>query len=108
MDFNLADTAESTFANQLPFRDGIARVRKAERNFDAALEIYRNLNTIDIGSRWVAVLEPRYVLEAARLLEQKGDDEAAREEYLRFLELWSHADAGLPELEEARAFVEAH
>ena len=39
---------------------------------------------------------------------RRQSDGAAREEYRPFLELWSHADAGLPELEEARAFIEAH
>jgi hypothetical protein len=42
------------------------------------------------------------VLQLARLLEQAGDRQAARAEYLRFLELWNHADANLPELAEAR------
>jgi hypothetical protein len=51
------------------------------------------------------MLEPRYVLEVARLLDQMGDEAAAREEYQRFLELWKDADAGLPELQEARQYV---
>ena len=49
--------------------------------------------------------EPRFVLETARLLDQQGDKEGAREEYQRFVELWSNADPGLPELEEARAYL---
>ena len=106
--FNLATTAQTVFANQLPVRDGPARIKEAQGDPNGAIEIYRQLNTTDSSSRWIAMLEPRYVLEIARLLDQKGDDEAAREEYRRFLELWSNADAGLPELEEARAFVEAH
>ena len=51
------------------------------------------------------MLEPRFVLELARLLDETGQKEAAREEYERFLELWKDADEGLPELEEARAYV---
>ena len=39
---------------------------------------------------------------AARLLEQAGDRQSARAHYLRFLELWKHADADFPELAEAR------
>jgi hypothetical protein len=49
------------------------------------------------------VLEPRLVLELARLLDQEGDYEAARLEYRRFLDLWKNADPDLPELAEARA-----
>ena len=56
-------------------------------------------------SKWTAMLEPRYVLEIARLLDEMGDKEGARTEYERFLELWKDADEGLPELEEARKFV---
>jgi hypothetical protein len=48
------------------------------------------------------VLEPRHILELARLLGQAGDKAGARVEYDRFLTLWANADAGLPELAEAR------
>jgi hypothetical protein len=34
-----------------------------------------------------------------------GDQEAARAEYERFLELWKNADQGLPQLEEARRYL---
>jgi serine/threonine protein kinase len=70
-----------------------------------AIEVYRKLNTADPSSKWVAMYEPRFVLEIARLLDQQGDEESARQEYQRFVELWSDADPGLPELEEARAFL---
>ena len=49
-----------------------------------------------------SLLEPRYVLELARLLDENGDRTAARIEYRRFLDFWTHADAQLPELAEAR------
>jgi hypothetical protein len=48
------------------------------------------------------LLEPRYVLALARVLEKQGDRASARREYERFLELWKNADPGLPELAEAR------
>jgi hypothetical protein len=50
-------------------------------------------------------MEPRYVLEMARLLDETGDKDGARAEYERFLELWKDADPDLPELKEARAYV---
>jgi hypothetical protein len=43
------------------------------------------------------VLEPRYVLALAQLLEKSGDRDAARVEYRRFLDYWKGADAGAPE-----------
>jgi hypothetical protein len=51
---------------------------------------------------WTAALEPRYVLELARLLEKTGDRVAAGTEYRRFLDYRKGADAGLPEAAEAR------
>ena len=51
------------------------------------------------------MLEPRYVLAAARLAERAGDRAAARAGYARFLELWAGADDGLPELTEARRYL---
>jgi tetratricopeptide (TPR) repeat protein len=83
-------------------RDGLARVAKARGDLDAAIEIYRRLNTPGLDNPWTSVLEPRYVLEVARLLDQKGDHAAAHEEYARFLQLWKNADPDLPELAEAR------
>jgi hypothetical protein len=58
-----------------------------------------------MSSKWTAWLEPRYVLELARLLDEIGDKEGARAEYQRFLDLWKNADDGLPELKEARAYL---
>lgn len=93
------------FAHNLPFRDGVARVKRAEGDLDGAIRIYRELLSWGIGSKWVAMLEPRFVLELARLLDQTGDREGARAEYRRFLELWKNADRGLPELDEARRYL---
>jgi tetratricopeptide (TPR) repeat protein/TolB-like protein/predicted Ser/Thr protein kinase len=105
MFFNIGTSVESVFTNNLPFRDGLARVKRAQGDLPGAIEIYRKLNRPDIRSKWTAMLEPRYVLEVARLLDQTGDEAAAREEYQRFLDLWKDADPELPELEEARRYL---
>ncbi len=52
------------------------------------------------------MLEPRHVLRLARLLDQSGDTAAARAEYQRFLDLWKDADDDLPELQEARRYLQ--
>jgi len=93
---------ESVFANDLPWRDWQARTKKARGDIPGAIEVYRRLLTSDISAKWVAVYEPRFVLEMARLYDQAGDKAAARREYQRFAELWKNADPGLPELQEAR------
>jgi tetratricopeptide (TPR) repeat protein len=103
--FNNGTSARSVFLNNLPFRDGLARVKKAQGDLAGAIRTYRELLTTDMSSKWIAMLEPRYVLELARLLDESGDKESARAEYERFLELWKDADEGLPELKEARAYV---
>jgi tetratricopeptide (TPR) repeat protein len=100
--FSNAAGAWSVFANNLPFRDGLARVRLAQGDIAGAIEIYRALLTTGAESKWTAALEPRYVLELARLLDASGDPVAAQKEYQRFLDLWKDADRDLPELKEAR------
>ncbi|OFW07926.1 MAG: hypothetical protein A3H96_24070 [Acidobacteria bacterium RIFCSPLOWO2_02_FULL_67_36] len=105
MEFNLSALPPTILSNYSPSRDGLARVKKARGDLRGAIEIYRKLLVPDISSKWTAVLEPRYVLELARLLEQSGDAARARAEYRRFLDLWKHADPDLPEVAEARRKV---
>jgi eukaryotic-like serine/threonine-protein kinase len=92
----------SVLLNDLPSRDGLARVAVARGDLDGAIKIYRDLLRYGPHSKWVAPFEPRYVLQIARLLEKKGDRRLAMDEYQRFLNLWKDADADLPELAEAR------
>jgi tetratricopeptide (TPR) repeat protein len=91
--------------NHPPFRDGLARVKKARGDLACAIAIYRHLNTPGMSNNWTAMLEPRYILEVARLLDELGDKDGARAEYRRFLELWKDADPELPELEEAKRYL---
>ena len=97
--------ATSVLFNDLPSRDGLARLAIARGDLDGAIKLYRGLLTYGPESKWIAAYEPRYVLQIARLLEKKGDRPAALVEYRRFLDLWKHADADLPELTEARRAV---
>ena len=105
--FVLGRDASTVFATNLPSRDGIARVEMARGNRAAAIDEYRRLTTVGPDYRSSAVLEPRYVLELARLLAKEGDKPGSSVEYARFLELWAHADAGLPELTEAKRALDA-
>jgi tetratricopeptide (TPR) repeat protein len=92
-------------ANALPFRAWRARVKKRQGDLAGAIEAYRALIQPDAANKWTAMLEPRFVLELARLLDEAGQKDAAREEYERFLELWKDADPGQPELADAQAYV---
>jgi tetratricopeptide (TPR) repeat protein len=98
----LGRDASTVFAISLPSRDGPARVDLARGNRAAAIEEYRRLTAVGSGNGSSAALEPRHILELARLLKEHGDEAGARVEYRRFLKLWANADAGLPELGEAK------
>ena len=93
------------FFGHVPFRDGLARVRAAKGDTKGAIETYRELITPGIGQKWTTLLEPRFVLEMAKLMERAGDRAGARAQYERFLNLWKGADPGLRELQEARIRV---
>ena len=98
-------TVETILNNCVISRDGRARAKRAQGDAKGAIDIYRDLLTPGMSAKWTAWLEPRYVLELARLLDETGDKEGARVEYQRFLDLWKNADDGLPELAEAREYV---
>ena len=90
----LGNDASTVFATTLPSRHGPARVEIARGNRAAAIEEYRRLTSVGPARRSSAALEPRDILELARLLEKAGDEAGARIEYERFLKLWANADAG--------------
>ena len=102
---NLRDTSMVIFANSLSVRDVPARAQAARGDVNGAIQTYRHLLTAGPEQKWAAVYEPRYVLEIARLLNRTGDNEAAKQEYQRFLDFWKNADPGLPEVAEARKIV---
>jgi DNA-binding winged helix-turn-helix (wHTH) protein/tetratricopeptide (TPR) repeat protein len=102
--FSSASLFGSIAAN-LPFRDGLARTKKVNGDLSGAIRAYRKLLMPDITQRWTGVLEPLHVLELARLLAQQGNMVAAKQQYERFLGLWSAADADSPHLAEARRFL---
>ena len=95
----------SVLFNDLPSRDGLARVAIARGDLDEAISRYRALLLYSPESKWMAPFEPLYVLQIARLLEKKGDRKAALSEYQRFLELWKGADADLPQLAESKRAI---
>jgi tetratricopeptide (TPR) repeat protein len=96
----------SFFGHNSPARDRRARVCRARGDAAGAIAEYRRLLTPSADQESVGVLEPRYVLELARLLDEVGDHAAARDEYRRFLDLWKYADPDLPELAEVRKRLE--
>ena len=103
----LGRDASTAFAANLPSRDGQARVEMARGNRAAAIEEYKRLTAEGSARRTSAVLEPRDILELGRLLDAEGDAAGARVAYERFLKHWANADAGLPEVSEAKKAIAA-
>jgi DNA-binding winged helix-turn-helix (wHTH) protein/tetratricopeptide (TPR) repeat protein/TolB-like protein len=94
-----------SLGGSLIFRDGAARAQRLDGDAKAAREAYRELLRPDIGQKWIAMQEPRFALELARLEREAGNPAAASRHYREFLELWSRADEMLPEVAEARAYL---
>ena len=102
MFFSMGSPSTSLVRNSYPFRDGTARALAARGDLAGAIGAYQRLLTLDLTQKWTSILEPRLVLQLARLLERQGNGAAAREQYQRFLHLWKGADTGLSEVAEAR------
>ena len=64
----LGRDATTVFATNLPTRDGLARVEIARGNRSEAIEEYRRLTNVGAGRGSSPVLEPRHILQLARLL----------------------------------------
>ena len=52
-------------ANNLPFRDGLARTALARGDRARAFDVYRRLNQLGAASTWESVFDPRYARTAA-------------------------------------------
>jgi tetratricopeptide (TPR) repeat protein len=103
MDLGLTLFSRAWIWNNCPWRDGAARALIAQGDLSGAIAEYRRLLTPSMTAKFTSFLEPRYVLELARLLDETGDAEAAAVEYERFAELWKDADPEYqPLVEEAR------
>jgi tetratricopeptide (TPR) repeat protein len=98
--FGYIDT--TLFMNNEPLRDWRARIAHRRGDARAALAEYRRLVTPHHDWTYAALLEPRYVLAMARIHDEMGDRGAAVAAAERFLGLWRNADAGSPEVAEAR------
>jgi hypothetical protein len=103
LSFSIGNGMLVAFPNTVPLFDGLARALASSGA--PAVDAFRSAVSPS-GRKWVAPLEPRFVLELARVLEPV-DKAASIAEYERFLKLWSRADEGAPELAEARRKVAA-
>ena len=88
-------------------KDTLARAYKAMGDTDKAIAEYGRLMTIDPSNQVRQLIPPVYHYRLAKLYEDKGLKDKAREQYLRFLEIWKDADPGRPETEDAKKRLSA-
>ena len=89
--------------NNFPaLKDVLARAYQQNGETDKAIAECARLVTIGPSNPSRALIHPLYYYRLARLYEQKGLKAKAVEQYRSFLDLWRDADAGLPEVADAK------
>ncbi|MBP1769118.1 MAG: hypothetical protein H6P98_3233, partial [Candidatus Aminicenantes bacterium] len=88
--------------NQAMYLEGLARALYDSGSLDGARENYEKITLLTVGRGARGDIYARAIYMLGRIAEQQGDKARARENYSQFLDLWKDADAGLPEVEDAR------
>jgi len=88
----------------LPFQqDALARAYTAIGELNKAIHVYEKLVSFTPGKTDLRLINPIYRYRLAKLYEEKGWPGKAIEQYQKLLEIWKHADEGLPEMVDAKA-----
>lgn len=87
----------------VPFlKDSLARAYQKSGDLDEAIAEYERLIAFDLKNPERSLIHPKYHFRLAKLYEEKGWKDKAREQYEKFLNLWKDADPGTAEVKEAR------
>jgi tetratricopeptide (TPR) repeat protein len=89
----------------LPFpnvRDYSVRAHQLDGDLDRAISENEKLIKINPKSKDLRLIHPVYYFRLAKLYEENGQLDNAKENYKKFLAIWNHADQQLPEVIEAK------
>lgn len=85
------------------FYDGLARAQFEAGDMAGARKTYEKITGLTTGRRSDGDIYARAFYQLGRIAERMGEGAAARGHYRKFLALWKDADAGLPEVADAKA-----
>ncbi len=100
--FSLSNSTSMVIYNFPFLKDALARAYEQNGEIDKAVAEYERLTAFYPKSRGPFLIHPKYYYRLAKLYEKKGMAARARENFKRFLDLWKDADAGLPEVADAK------
>jgi tetratricopeptide (TPR) repeat protein/tRNA A-37 threonylcarbamoyl transferase component Bud32 len=84
------------------FLDTLAGAYAAAGDLTKARETYEKITTLTSGRHDYGAIYARSYYRLGLIATRQGDEARAREQFAKFLELWKNADAGLPEVADAR------
>jgi len=90
------------FYNTPFLKDVLARAYKEKGELDKAISEYERLIAFDPKREERTLIHPKYHYRLAKLYEQKGMTQKARDQYQKFLDICKDADKDLPELIDAQ------
>lgn len=89
------------------FVDSLALAYFRSGNLDEASEEYGKIHTLTLARLDYGDIYAKSYYRLAKIFEQKGWNELAKQNYQKFLSLWQAAGSGIPELVDARARLTA-
>ncbi|UCF64700.1 MAG: protein kinase, partial [bacterium] len=96
---------ENTIIDNIPsplLQDILARAYHKNGNLDRAILEYEKLTTPYPQNPNQRLIHPIFYFKLAKLYEETGQVNKASRSYQKFLEIWKNADAGIPEVSEAK------
>ena len=101
------EATDKTGNNYALYVDGLARALFESGDLDKARGNYERITLLTLGRLDHGDIYARAYYMLGKIAEQQGDKPRALVNYHKFLDLWKDADAGLPEVADAKARLAA-